>query len=84
MSSVHSIPSTPVQIQVQAPSLKLSTLQKGILVALTCLFALGMVFSYVFGAQWFVTVILFAATLVPLFPLGRISAINKLSSDNIK
>lgn len=80
MSSVHSIPSTPVQ----APKLELSTLKKGILVALACLFTLGMVFSYVFGAPWFVTVILFAATLVPLFPFGRISAINKLSSDNIK
>ena len=79
MSSVININSSPAQPLKP----ELSTVKKGILVALTCLLVLGMVLSYALGAPWFVTVAFFASTLVPLFPLGRIAAVNKLSLDNI-
>jgi len=44
--------------------------KKWTLIALSTLFALGMIFSYCLGAPWFVCVALFALALAPLCPIS--------------
>ncbi len=45
--------------------------KKAILIAISTIFAIGMIFSYAFGGPWLLTAALFALILAPLFPLGK-------------
>lgn len=74
MANITPIQST--QVQATSPQEEFAmpeekTLKKTILIALSTLFALGMLFSYVFGAPWLLTLTFFALALAPLFPLGK-------------
>ena len=43
--------------------------KKWALVALSTILALGMIFSYAFGAPWAVIFLLFVAALIPVYPI---------------
>ena len=63
----------PIKIDSNKPAEAFSytKAQKGILVAISALMALGMVLSYAVGAPWLVILGFFLLSLTPLFPLGK-------------
>lgn len=56
----------------KTPYAELSQTSKVVLIALSTLFALGMILSYCFLAPWYVTVGFFFLSLAPLFPIGKL------------
>lgn len=67
VTQVDSLNTLPETKSLLSPRVK-----KAIMIAVSTIFALGMIVSYVLGAPWVIPFVFFSLALAPLYPLGKV------------